>query len=177
MQLSLYLYIYIYIYIHTYTYIFFIVLYTIEIRLSPAWKRMLNDIPKFHYEPCSSLSIYIHIHIYIYSICVLSEYFKNVWSTGIFTHNHLYGLQRMVRKTENIQWAAVVWTKMPCWCQRSEDWWWCNGVGDIFLAQFRPLSTNWASFKHHSLPEYCCWPCPSLYDYSVSIFRWLLPAG
>ncbi len=33
-----------------------------------------------------------------------------------------------------------------------------------------PLSTNWASFKRHSLPEYCCWPCPSLYDYSVSIF-------
>ncbi len=24
----------------------------------------------------------------------------------------------MVRRIENIQWAAVVWTKMPCWCQR-----------------------------------------------------------
>ncbi len=24
----------------------------------------------------------------------------------------------MVQKRENIQWAAVVWTKMPCWCQR-----------------------------------------------------------
>ncbi len=24
----------------------------------------------------------------------------------------------MVRKRENIKWAAVVWTKMPCWCQR-----------------------------------------------------------
>ncbi len=24
----------------------------------------------------------------------------------------------MVRKRENIQWAAIVWTKMPCWCQR-----------------------------------------------------------
>ncbi len=24
----------------------------------------------------------------------------------------------MVRQRENIQWAAVVWTKMPCWCQR-----------------------------------------------------------
>ncbi len=23
----------------------------------------------------------------------------------------------MVRKRENIQWAEVVWTKMPCWCQ------------------------------------------------------------
>ncbi len=49
--------------------------------------------------------------------------------------------------------------------------------GDIFLAHFGPLSTNWASFKRHSLPEYCCWPCPSLYDYSVPIFWWLLPAA
>ncbi len=50
-----------------------------------------------------------------------SEYFKNCWSTEIFTHNHLYGLQRMVRKRENIQCVAVVWTKMPCWCQRRMD--------------------------------------------------------
>ncbi len=42
--------------------------------------------------------------------------------------------------------------------------------GDIFLAHFEPLSTNWASFKRHSLPEYSFWPCPSLYDYSVPIF-------
>ncbi len=35
-------------------------------------------------------------------------------------------------------------------------------VWDIFLAHFGPLSTNWALFKPHSLPEYCCWPCPSL---------------
>ncbi len=27
----------------------------------------------------------------------------------------------MVRKRENIQRAAVVWTKMSCWCQRSEE--------------------------------------------------------
>ncbi len=27
----------------------------------------------------------------------------------------------MVRKRENIQWAAVVWMKMPCWCQSSEE--------------------------------------------------------
>ncbi len=25
-------------------------------------------------------------------------------------------------------------------------------------------------FKCHSLPEYCCWPCSSFYDYSVPIF-------
>ncbi len=67
------------------------------------------------------------------------------------------------------------WIILPClngsgWC------WWCNGVGDIFLAHFGPFSTNWASFKHHSLPEYCCWPCPSLYDYSVPSSD-VLPAG
>ncbi len=50
-------------------------------------------------------------------------------------------------------------------------------VWGYFLAHFGPLSTNWASFKRHSLPEYCCWPCPSLYDNSVLIFQWLLPAG
>ncbi len=58
-----------------------------------------------------------------------------------------------------------------CFClSGSGYWWWCNGVGDIFLAHFGPLSTNWASFKHHNLPEYCCWPRPSLYDYSEPIF-------
>ncbi len=65
---------------------------------------------------------------------------------------------------------------LPC-LNGSGWWWWCNGVGNIFLAHFGPLSTNWASFKHQSLPEYCRWPCPSLYDYSVPIFWWLLPAG
>jgi len=31
-------------------------------------------------------------------------------------------------------------------------WWWFNGVGDVSLAHFRPLSANWASFKCHDLP-------------------------
>ncbi len=53
----------------------------------------------------------------------------------------------------------------PALSQRFRHRWWCNGVGDIFLAHFGPLSINWAPFKR--LPEYCCWPCPSLYDYSV----------
>jgi len=35
--------------------------------------------------------------------------------------------------------------------------WWCNGVGDVFLGHFRPLSANWASFKYHGLPEHCFW--------------------
>lgn len=53
---------------------------------------------------------------------------------------------------------------------------WCNRVGDIFAPCFGPLTANWALFKHHSLPEYCCWPYQALYDQSVSIFWWLLPA-
>ncbi len=61
------------------------------------------------------------------------------------------------------------WIILSC-LNGSGWWWWCNGTGDIFLAHFGPLSTNWAAFKRHSLPEYCCWPCPSLYDYSVPIF-------
>ncbi len=67
------------------------------------------------------------------------------------------------------------WIILPC-LNGSGWWWWCNGVGDIFLAHFGSLSTNWASFKCHSLPEYCCWPCPSLYDYSVPSSD-VLPAG
>ncbi len=61
------------------------------------------------------------------------------------------------------------WIILPC-LNGSSWWWWCNGVGDTFLAHFGLLSTNWVSFKCHSLPEYCCWPCPSLFDYSVPIF-------
>jgi len=35
---------------------------------------------------------------------------------------------------------------MPCY--HCAGWgWWCNGVGNIFLAHFRPLSTNWASLN------------------------------
>ncbi len=53
------------------------------------------------------------------------------------------------------------WSILPC-LNGSDCWWgWCNGVGGIFLAHFGPLRTNWVSFKRHSLPEYCCWPCPS----------------
>ncbi len=26
------------------------------------------------------------------------------------------------------------------------------------------------TISEHTTPEYCCWPCPSLYDYSVPIF-------
>lgn len=44
-------------------------------------------------------------------------------------------------------------------------WWWCNGVGNIFLAHTGPLNTNWELFKCCSLPE-DCWPRASLYGHS-----------
>jgi len=43
---------------------------------------------------------------------------------------------------------------MPCY-HCAGWWWWCNGVCDVFLAHFRPLSGNWASFKCHGQPEHC----------------------
>jgi len=63
-------------------------------------------------------------------------------------------------------------------CYHCAGWWWrYNGVGDVFLTHFRPLSANWTSFKFHGLPEHCFWPCPSLYGHHVPILWRLLPAG
>lgn len=39
------------------------------------------------------------------------------------------------------------------------------------------FNTTRELFKWHSLPEDCCWPCPSVYNNRATIFRWLLPAG
>lgn len=47
----------------------------------------------------------------------------------------------------------------------------------MFLANFGSLSTYWWLFTYHHLLEGCCWPCPSLYDHSVSSSHsthWLL---
>lgn len=42
---------------------------------------------------------------------------------------------------------------MKAWIHSALHQWgcWCNKVGDIYLAKFGSLSTNWASFKCHSL--------------------------
>lgn len=50
-----------------------------------------------------------------------SEYYRNCWSTGIFTRNHRWGFQRTLSKRENIQWAAVLWMRRPRWCERWEE--------------------------------------------------------
>ncbi len=47
-----------------------------------------------------------------------SEYFKNCWSTGIFTAQPSVGFTENGPKKRKY---PVVWTKMPCWCQRSEE--------------------------------------------------------
>lgn len=48
-------------------------------------------------------------------------------------------------------------------CINSSGCWWWNAVRDIFLANFGLLHLDWASFKHHSLPEYCYWPLAPLW--------------
>jgi len=89
--------------------------------------------------------------------------------TTTFLLRHSDGRDKIWRKqNENMNHSCLVTTG---W------WWWCNGVGDLFLAHFRPLSANWASFKCHGLPEHCYWPCPSLNVHHVPILWWLLPAG
>lgn len=50
-------------------------------------------------------------------------------------------------------------------CVNSLGWWWCKGVGNMFITTFRPISTTWASFK---TSQYCCWPTPSLYNHTSS---------
>ncbi len=48
-----------------------------------------------------------------------------------------------------------------------------------WLVHIREEGLTNRSVEHriNATAEYCCWPCPSLYDYSVPIFWWLLPAG
>lgn len=45
------------------------------------------------------------------------------WSStwALYLHNHLQGVQRVIRKRENVQWAAVLSVKKLCWCQRLEE--------------------------------------------------------
>ncbi len=67
------------------------------------------------------------------------------------------------------------WIILPC-LNGSGWWWWCNGVGGIFLAHFGPLSTNWASFIRHSLPEFVA---DHVHPFMTTVYHllMLLPAG
>jgi len=88
--------------------------------------------------------------------------------------------QQFVRAHQNWtvdDWKIVAWSDESWFLLRHSEWehgsimpcyhcagcCWCNGVRDVFLAHFRPLSANWASFQCHGLPEHCFWPCPPLW--------------
>ncbi len=90
---------------------------------------------------------------------------KNVWSDESLFLLHSDGRVRIWRKEhESMDPSCLVSTVQT--------------AGGVMVSGYflGTLSTNWVSFKHHSLPEYCCWPRPSLYDYSVSSSD-VLPAG
>ncbi len=97
-------------------------------------------------------------------------------------------------------WKNVVWSDesrfllrhsdgVRIWCKEHEsmDLSCCvslvqAGAGGVMVWEIfswhtlSPLVPIEHHFKHHSLPEYCCRPCPSLYDYSVPSSD-VLPAG
>ncbi len=55
----------------------------------------------------------------------------------------------MVRKRENIQWAAVVWTKMPCWCQRRM----CRMVRDDRKTTVTQITTRYNQGMQNTIAE------------------------
>ncbi len=55
----------------------------------------------------------------------------------------------MVRKRENIQWAAVVWMKMPCWCQRRKG----RLVRDDRKATVTQITTHYYQAMQNTISE------------------------
>ncbi len=55
----------------------------------------------------------------------------------------------MVRKSENIQWAAVVWMKVPCWCQRRMG----RLVRDYRKATVIQITTRYNQGMQHTISE------------------------
>ncbi len=62
----------------------------------------------------------------------------------------------MVRKRENIQWVAVVWTKMPCWCQSRMG----RLVRDDRKATVTQITTRYNQGIQHTISE--CTKCRTL---------------
>ncbi len=56
----------------------------------------------------------------------------------------------MVRKRENIQWAAVVWTKMPFWCQRRRG----RLVCDDRKAKVTQITTRYYQDMQNTISEH-----------------------
>jgi len=81
------------------------------------------------------------------------------WNCSQFFCNIQMGVRIWHKQYESMDTSCLVSTVQAGTCA------WCNGVGIcLFLAHFGPFCNNLASFKHHSLPKYCCWPCPSIHD-------------
>ncbi len=83
------------------------------------------------------------------------EDWKNVaWSdeSRFLLRRRSDGRVRIWQEHESMDPSCLVWTVQA------------SGGGVMVWGPFGPLSTNWPSFKRHSLPEYCCWPCPAFYD-------------
>ncbi len=59
----------------------------------------------------------------------------------------------MIRKRENIQWAAVVWMKMPCWCQRAEENAWSDE--SWFLLRHSDSRVRIRRKEHESMDPSC----------------------
>lgn len=63
--------------------------------------------------------------------------------------------------------SKIQWTLARRHRKEKDDWKKYRLVcGEIFLAQI-----NSALFEHRSPPERCCWPCPSIYEYSGGYFQ------
>ncbi len=56
----------------------------------------------------------------------------------------------MVRKRENIKWAVVVWTKMPCWCQRRMG----RLVGNDRKATVTQITTHYNQGMQNTISEH-----------------------
>ncbi len=56
----------------------------------------------------------------------------------------------MVWKRENIQWAAVVWMKMPCWCQRRM----CRLVRDDRKTTVTQINTRYNQDLQNAISEH-----------------------
>ncbi len=68
----------------------------------------------------------------------------------------------MVQKRENIQWAAVVWTKMPCWCQRRID----RLVRDDRKATLAQITTRYKQGMQNTISEHTTHRTLKQMDYS-----------
>ncbi len=68
-------------------------------------------------------------------------------------------------KRENIQWAAVVWTKMPCWCQRRMD----RLVRDDRKATVTQITTRYNQGMHNTISERTT--CQTLKQIRYSSYR------